>query len=98
MSTENLQNNLKFFLTEKTEKKEDGIYRIYRIVDGTAKINEAHVFFEGTVKEASVEQMYKEMQSYYCDWYADNRAEIRKYYARISNTIDDEFMNKMNNL
>ncbi|WCC44165.1 hypothetical protein PJW08_10270 [Tenacibaculum finnmarkense] len=80
MSNDNIQNNIVYFLTDTkiTENNETRI--LYKIVDGSERLKTAHEFHKGTVKEASEREMEIEMNKGYCDWYADNRADILKYY------------------
>lgn len=82
MNKENLQSNLKYFLTNEVQ---DG-KRVFKIVDGTHyPLQEAHVFYTGTVpnignSDADFKQMEKEAYTGYCKWYAENRNEVRKFY------------------
>ncbi|MFL0063722.1 hypothetical protein [Tenacibaculum maritimum] len=78
MSTENLQNNLKFFLTEEVNQNK----RVYKIIDGTNNLKDAHVFFKGTVTVASEKEMAEEMQLNYCSWYAKNRKKVNLFYKK----------------
>ncbi|WP_233886006.1 hypothetical protein [Tenacibaculum piscium] len=80
MSNDNIQGNIVYFLTTTkiTENNETRI--VYKIVDGTERLKTAHEFYKGTVKEASEKEMLKEMDQGYCDWYAENRADILKFY------------------
>lgn len=81
MSKDNFQNNLKTFITNEVIKNE----RVFKIVDGTQPLKEAHVFLEGKVPNlGETDEDYKKMgievNKSYCDWYAKNRNAIRKYY------------------
>lgn len=81
---EDLQSNLKYFLTDEVENGQ----RKYKIVDGTKPLKEAHVFFEGTVKdlgnsESAFEDMGKAALRGYCDWYAKNRRKVKAFYTKV---------------
>lgn len=81
MNTENLQNNLKYFLTDEVKNNQ----RIFKIVDGTQPLKEAHVFYTGVVTDwgesnEDFKRMSEELKTNYCDWWAKNRNEVRKYY------------------
>lgn len=83
MNKENLQSNLKYFITEEVQDSK----RVFKIVDGTHfPMKEAHVFHKGFVKdlgesEQAFIEMGKEAEKEYCDWYAKNCNKIRLFYT-----------------
>lgn len=84
MNKENLQDNLKYFLTNEVENGK----RVFKIVDGTHfPLNEAHVFHTGEVvnlgdSDADFKQMGDQANKDYCEWYANNRNAVRKFYEQ----------------
>ncbi len=84
MNTE-IQENLKYFLTEEVKNNK----RVYKIVDGTQPITEAHVFFTGEVENLGHTsqdylKMAETMQESYCDWYAKNKNTVRAFYSEVN--------------
>ncbi|CAA0177451.1 conserved hypothetical protein [Tenacibaculum maritimum] len=83
MNTENLQENLKYFLTDEVIENQ----RVFKIVDGThSPLKEAHVFYTGLIpNKGKTKQdfiaMGKEVTQSYCDWYAKNRNTVKLYYT-----------------
>lgn len=62
------------------KKNEDGKV-VFKIVDGTQKVNERKVFEEDFVDfNENEEIMIQEMFDKYCDWYALNKNIVRKYF------------------
>lgn len=83
MNTE-IQENLKYFLTEEVEENK----RVYKIVDGTQPITEAHVFFTGYVENLGHTsqdylKMAEIMQESYCNWYSENKNTVRAFYSEV---------------
>ncbi len=82
MNKENLQKNLKCFLTAKVIEGK----RVFKIVDGTSyPMSEAHVFFEGYTTDlgetiSAFVAMGKAIEQQYCDWYMKNRYEVTRFY------------------
>lgn len=81
MNTENLQNNLKYFLTDEVKNNQ----RTFKIVDGTQPLKEAHIFYTGVVTNwgntnNDFKRMSKELSRFFCNWWAKNRNEVRNYY------------------
>ncbi len=77
-----LQNNLKTWITKEVKNN----HRTYKIIDGTTyPMQEAHVFHKGVVldkgnTDQAYNQMAYEVNKNFCDWYAKNRNEVRKFY------------------
>lgn len=76
-----LQANLKYFLTDKVANGK----RSFKIVDGTEKLNEAHVFHEGFVKnlgesQGAFEDMGKAALKIHCDWYVKNKKIVKNFF------------------
>lgn len=88
MSKDNLQDNLKTFITAEVIDNE----RVFKIVDGTQPLKDAHVFLVGKVPnlgetDEDFRKMGIEAHKNYCDWYAENRNVIRKYYEEKENQL-----------
>ncbi len=82
MKKEMLQHNLKTWITDEVINGE----RIYKIIDGEKfPMEEAHVFHIGKVKDLgssaeAYQRMATEINQHFCDWYAKNSKEVRKFY------------------
>ncbi len=78
------KNNLKTWITDEVIKGE----RIYKIIDGEVfPMENAYVFHTGKVKDLgntkeAFERMATEINKHFCDWYAKNSNEVRKFYEK----------------
>lgn len=78
-----LKRNLSIYITGKVKKGK----RFYKIIDGTAPLKKAHVFFEGTVKnEGNSPNDYKRMgeqtQIQFKRWIIENQQEVESFYIK----------------
>ena len=84
MKQENLEKNLKCFLTAEVK---DG-QRVFKIVDGTHySMRKAHVFYQGVTADkgetiSAYMAMGRAIEKLYRNWYARNQNAVIMYYSK----------------
>ena len=88
MNKEDVQRNVKCFLTPKVIKGK----RVFKIIDGLQyPMSDAHVFHQGYTPDLGETidafiTMGKAIENDYCHWYALHKQEIHNYYQEKNNS------------